>query len=115
MALSIGAINYTLFVDNGDGVYQTPGTGGDVLVNFTADSFIDSPWTVVDRANLTNLETDGRMVAGQYKEVVGFYWNQNDNSDDGESSPREDATTLIGERFALSGVQTNDPSTSFDD
>ncbi|KAF0138312.1 MAG: hypothetical protein FD153_1390, partial [Rhodospirillaceae bacterium] len=168
-----GAMDYTLFVDNGDGVYQEPGVGGggDVLVNFTADSFIDSPWTVVDRANLTNLETDGRMVAGQYndgttidvgsatlistggfttawdgtpwtltmaegqtwstgtwtadltapdtgmahgntirfdapngmeasvKEVVGFYWNPNDNSDDGTTALTDDsATTTIDER-----------------
>ncbi|KAF0118221.1 MAG: hypothetical protein FD149_820 [Rhodospirillaceae bacterium] len=41
-------------------------------------------------------------------EIVGFYWNQNDNSDDGTTAPIDDASTAgINESLALSGVSAN--------
>ncbi|KAF0118120.1 MAG: hypothetical protein FD149_879 [Rhodospirillaceae bacterium] len=70
------ATNYTLFVDDGDGISEAPGTTGDVRVDFSAESFIDSPWSLLDQGNLTNLKSDVRMVTGKHDDGttidVGF-------------------------------------------
>ncbi|KAF0112689.1 MAG: hypothetical protein FD149_2381 [Rhodospirillaceae bacterium] len=50
------------------------------------------------------------------KEVVGFYWNANDNSDDGTTPPTDDTgMATIDERFALSGLADDGGTTDIDE
>ncbi|KAF0118220.1 MAG: Uncharacterized protein FD149_819 [Rhodospirillaceae bacterium] len=68
---STSATDYTLFVEDGDGVKDDSGTmigaTQDLLVSFTADdNTIEAPWSFLSRSNLTDLTTDQRMVTGSH-------------------------------------------------
>ena len=61
--------DYTLFVEDGDGVKDDSGTmvgtTRDLLVTFAVDdTTIESPWSFLSRSNLADLTTDQRMVTG---------------------------------------------------